>query len=156
MTKITWGIWTTLDKQWKVQKVSPAKTLHTEDIANITFNYLCENSLHSLIHYILFFETISHFSRHDSSLFFLAQTLHTFYKISSSKCKSSDFPLLVLKFTKFLMSFFKQQISFSSKFESLFSAIRYDSYVLFLLKLFMLLTKVVNQKENFRTCSCWH
>ena len=51
------------------------------------------------------FETISHFSRHNSSLFFLAQTLHTFYSISS-KCKFAEFPLVALKFTKFLMSFF--------------------------------------------------
>ena len=50
---------------------------------------------------------ISHFSRHSSSVFFLAQTLHTFYKSSPSKCKFSDFPLLRLKFTKFFMSFFK-------------------------------------------------
>ena len=55
---------------------------------------------------------------------FLAQTLHTLYKNTSSKCKFSDFPLLALmalKFTKFLRLFFKQRVSFSSKFGSLFS-----------------------------------
>ena len=55
---------------------------------------------------------------------FFAQTLHTFYKSSPSKCKFSDFPLLGLKFTKRLMSFFKQKVSFSSKFGSFFSVMR--------------------------------
>ena len=63
------------------------------------------------IHQITYviFETISHFSWHNSCIF-LAQTLYTFYKSSPSKCKFSDFPLLGLKFTKFLMSFFKQKV----------------------------------------------
>ena len=52
---------------------------------------------------------------------FLAQTLHTLYKNTPSECKFSDFPLLALKFTKFLRLFFKQEVSFSSKFGSLFS-----------------------------------
>ena len=60
VSKITWGIWATLDKSWKVQKVeigwhtfvqkihlskkciSLAKTLYTKDLSNITFNYLCK------------------------------------------------------------------------------------------------------------------
>ena len=40
------------------------------------------------------FEAMSHFSRRNCSVFFLAQILHTFYKSSTSKCKFSDFPLL--------------------------------------------------------------
>ena len=86
-----------------------------------------------LIHQIpyVIFETISHFSRRNSSVFFLAQTLHTFNKSSPSKCKFSDFPLLALKFTKFLMSFFKQKVSFTSKFGSLFSVIRDNCSVFF-------------------------
>ena len=56
---------------------------------------------------------LCHFWNHKSFFttqllcIFLSQTLHTFYKSSPSKCKFSDFPLLRLKFTKFLMSFFK-------------------------------------------------
>ena len=57
--------------------------------------------------------------------------LQTFYKSSPSKCKFSDFPLLGLKFTNFLMSFFKQKVSFSSKFGSFFSVMRDNSSVLF-------------------------
>ena len=84
------------------------------------------------IHQITYviFETISHFSRHNSSVF-LAQTLYTFYKNSPSKWKLSDFPLLGLKFTKFLMSFFKQKVSFSSEVGSFFSVMRDNSCVLF-------------------------
>ena len=63
---------------------------------------------------------------------FLAETLHTFYKSSPSKCKFSAFPLLGLKFTKFLMSFFKQKDSFSLKFGSFFSVMRNNSSVPFL------------------------
>ena len=48
--------WITSDKQWKVQKaeiqwatfvqkyIPSAKILYGEDLSNITFNYLCENS----------------------------------------------------------------------------------------------------------------
>ena len=98
------------------KQIPLAKTLYTEDFSNITFNYWCENSPNSYICWYVIFETISHILRHNSSIFFLAQTLHILCKSSSSKCKFSDFPLLTLKFTKFLMSFFKQKVSYSSKF----------------------------------------
>ena len=111
--KITWIIWATSDKQWKIQKVEiwwyfskkyilSAKILYTEDLSNITFNYLCENSPNYLCHFL------NHQSFFTTQLLciFLAQTLHTFYKSSPSKCKFSDFSLLGLKFTNFLMSFF--------------------------------------------------
>ena len=135
--KIT-GIWTTSDEQWKTQKVEirwaflqkkyilSAKT-YTVDLSNTTFNYMCVDSPNYL----------SHFWNHKSFFttqllcIFLAQTLHTFYKSSPSKCKFSDFPLLGLKFTNFLMSFFKQKVSFSSKFGSFFSVMRDHSSVLF-------------------------
>ena len=60
-----------------------------------------------------------------------AQTLHTFYKSILSKCKFSDFPMLGLKFTNFLMLFSKQRVSFSPKFRSFFSVMRDNSSVLF-------------------------
>ena len=96
--------------------IPSAKTC-AEDLTNIEFNFLCENSPNSL----------SHFWNHNSLFtdttpsYFLSQTLHTSYKSSPSKCKFSEFPLLALKFTKFLMLFFKQKVSVSSKFGSLFS-----------------------------------
>ena len=124
VSKITWGIWTTSNKQWKVQKVEswwaryyfcPKTTLYTEDLSNITFNCLCENS---------FFTTRLFY-------IFLVQKLHTFYKRSPSKWKISDFPLLGSKFTKILMSFFKQKFSFSSKVVSFFSVMGDSSSIRF-------------------------
>ena len=68
-SKFKWEIWTTSDKQRKVQKVEiwwatfvqkmhlskkyipSAKTSHTEDSSNITFNYLCENSPNYSCHF---------------------------------------------------------------------------------------------------------
>ena len=139
VSKITWGIWITADKQWKVEKteingllltknyILLAKTLYTEDLSNIAFNYLCENSLNSLCplwNQESFFTT-------PLLCIFLAQMLHTFYKSSPTKCKFSDFSLLILKLIKFLMSFLKQKVSFSSKFGLLFSVMRNNSSVFF-------------------------
>ena len=45
--------------------IPSAKTLYTEDLSNITFNY-CE--IHQIPYVI--FETISHFSRHNLSVYF--------------------------------------------------------------------------------------
>ena len=144
VSKITWGIWTTSDKQWKVQKVEiwratfiqkihlpkkyipSAKTLYTEHLSNITFNYLCENSPNYLCH----FWNDKPFFTTQLLCIMLAQTLHTFYESSPSKCQLLDFPLLGLKFTKFLMSSFKQKVSCSSKCGHFFSVMR-DNSVLF-------------------------
>ena len=79
----------------------PKNTLYTENLSNIIFNYLCENSTNFLCHfwnYKSFFTT-------QLLCIFLTQTLHTFFKSSPSKCKFSDFPLLGLKFTKFSYHF---------------------------------------------------
>ena len=98
-------------------------------------------------------KVISHFSRHNSSVFLFSQTLHTIYKSSPSKCKFSDYPLLWLKFTKFLMWFSKKENSvFFSEFGSFFIVMRNNSSVHFYLKLYMLLTKVLHQSEIVQTC----
>ena len=70
--------------------IPSAKTLYTEDLSNITFSYLCENSPNSLCH---FYSHKSFFTTQLACVI-LAQTLHTFDKNISSKCKFSDFPLL--------------------------------------------------------------
>ena len=87
------------------------KTLYTKDFSNITFNYFCEISAKFLCHFW------NHKSFFTTQLLcsFLAQTLHTFCKSSPSRCKFSDFPLLGIKFTRFLMSFIKQKVSFFFK-----------------------------------------
>ena len=72
-----------------------------------------------------------HFPTTQLLRIFSAQALHAFCKSIPSKCKFSDYPLLGLKFTKFLTSFFKQKVAFSSKFESFFSIMKDNSSVLF-------------------------
>ena len=76
----------------------------------------------------------------------------TCVKIHQTPCHflRHDFPLPELKFTKFLMSFFKQKVSFSSKCGSLFSVMRVNSSVLFHIKLYMLSTKGTHQVQIFR------
>ena len=65
--------------------------------------------------------------------------LHFFSGIS--KCKFSDLPLLALKFTKFIMSFFETKRQFSSNFEALSSVMKDNSSILFHLKLYRLSIK---------------
>ena len=96
------------------------KTLYTEDLSNIPFIYLCKSSPNGLCHFLNY----KSFLTTESLYIFLIQTLHTFYKSSPSKWKLSDLPLLILKFTKFLMSFLETRISYSSNFASLFSFMR--------------------------------
>ena len=171
VSKITWRIWKTSETSsgkfknlmgFCVQKYIPSAKTYTEDLSNITFNYLCVDSPNYLCHFWnhkSFFTTLL--------CIFLAQTLHTFHKGSPSKCKFSDFstaqvkvyqiphvifqiksqfffkvwisfqcheiqffctflcetlyliylPLLALKFIfKFLISFLKPKVTFSSNF----------------------------------------
>ena len=159
VSKIT-GIWTTSDKQWKVQKswnlmgfcpkkyIPSAKTIYKVDLSNIAFNYLCVDSPNYLCHFWnhkSFFTTLL--------LWYLFSSNITYFLL---KCKFSDFLLLMLKFTKFLMSFFKYEVSFSSEFGSFFSVMRDNTSALFRLKLYVLLAKVVHQSPNFQTCHCSH
>ena len=96
--------------------IPSAKRFYTKDLSNINLNFLSENSPNILSH----FGNHKLFSTTKPLCTFLAQTLHTFQKSSPSKCKLSEFSLLRLKYTKFLMSFLKEKISFSSKFASFF------------------------------------
>ena len=104
--------------------IASTKILYTKDLSNITFNYLCEKSQN----YLSRFWNHKSFFTTQLLCIFLAQTLHTSYKSSPSKCKFSDFSLLVFKFTKFLMSFFKQKLSFFSRFGSFFIVMRDTVY----------------------------
>ena len=122
------------------------------NLSNIFFNYLCEDSPNYLCHFW------NHTSFFTTQLLctFLAQTLHTFYKNSPTKCKFSDLPLLALKFTKFLMSSLEPRVSFSSNFASLFTVLRRNSSVLLHLNLFMIWTLKSDQSATFQTFDCSH
>ena len=87
VSKIIWGIWITSDKQWKVRKVEihglhlskkyipSARTLYTEDLSNITFNY-CENSPNFSCH----FWNHKSFLRHNLSVFFSSNITYFWQK----------------------------------------------------------------------------
>ena len=79
--------------------------------------------------------------------------LQTFDKNIPSKCKFSDFSLLKLKFIKFLMLFFKQKVSFSLNFGSLFNVMKDNSSVLFQVKR-IIWTKGAHQSAKFQTFDC--
>ena len=119
-------------KSWNLMgyfcpKINLSKNIFLQlkhSIQRIQFSATCVK-VHQITYVIISFFTT------QLRCIFLAQTLHTFYKSSPLKCKFLDFLLLGLKFTKFLMSFFKQKVSFSSKFGSLFSVMRDNSSVLF-------------------------
>ena len=134
--------------QWAtfVKKFIPsAETLYKEGLSNITINYLCENSPHSLCHfwnYMSFFTT-------QLVYIILAQTLYAIDKSSTSKSKFSDLPLLALKFKTFIMSFLKPKASVSSNFASLSSVMRDNSSILFHLKLYVLSRKGTHQVQIF-------
>ena len=83
VSEITWGIWKTFDKQWKVQKIeiwwlllskkytSPKKRFvklkHYIHRIYLTLLSTTCVKIHQVTHVI--FETISHFSRHNFSVF---------------------------------------------------------------------------------------
>ena len=61
-----------------------------------------------------------------------------------------------LKFAKFLISFFKAQVSSSSNFALFFSVMKHNSSVFFWLKYDILSTNVAHQGANSETCHCSH
>ena len=92
-------------KSWNLMSFCPKKYIPSAkvDLSNIAFNYLCVDSPNYLCHiwnHKAFFAT-------QLLCIFSDQTLHTFNKSSPKKCNFSDFPLIRLKLTKFLRSFFK-------------------------------------------------
>ena len=103
-------------KSWNLMGFSPKKHIpsaktYTVDLSNITFNYLCVDSQNYLRH---FWNHKSFFTTQLLCIF-LAQTLHTFYKSSPSKCKFSDFPLLGLKVHQFPHVIFQTKSQFFFK-----------------------------------------
>ena len=100
------------------------------------------------------FEIISHISRHNFSVFFSSDIT---YFLQKYQIKVQIFRLFTARIKiKFLISFFKQKVNFSSKFGSLFSVMRDNCSVLFHLNLYMLWTKGAYQSENFQRFDCEH
>ena len=70
------------------------------------------------------------------------------------KKQFSDFWMVGWKFTKFLMSSLKLQVSFSLNFGSLFRVMRDNSSALFYLKLYMIWTKGAHKSAKFQAFDC--
>ena len=69
------------------------KTLYTEDLSNITFNYLCKNPPNYLCH----FWNHKPFFTAQLLCIFLPQTLHTFYtRLSTAQVKVHQIPYVSL------------------------------------------------------------
>ena len=119
VSKITWGIWATSDKQWKVQKVEIQWATFVQKMHSLSKNFIYRGFIYLTFNYlfskfVMSFLTPQVIFDDATPLYFLAQILHTFDKSSPSKNKFLDLPLFALKFTKFLMSFLKQKVSFQS------------------------------------------
>ena len=120
-----------------------------------------KNTFLQLKHYIqriylissVIFETISHFSRHNSSVLFSSNITY-FLQKQSIKVQIFRLSTARVKVHRIPHVIFQTNSQFSSKFGSFFSVIRDNFSVLFQLKLYMLLTKVTHQSPNFQTCQC--
>ena len=90
---------------------------------------------------------------HNSSVNF--KLIHFLLWVKGSY-QSQIFRLLsaLLKFAKFLMSFFKPEVSSSSNFASFFRVMIHISSVLFWLKHHTRSSKAEHQSANFQTCHC--
>ena len=124
VSKIIWGIWITSDKQWKVQKVVIQWDTFVRKIRS--FSKTTFVKIHQVLYICHFWNNMSFFITQLACII-LVQILHTFDKNIPSKLKLSDFSLVQLKCMKFLKSFFKQKVSLSWKFGSLFSFMRDNS-----------------------------
>ena len=83
---------------------------------------------------------------HNSPVLFLVQTWYTFDKISTSKCKFSDLPLLALKITK---SIFGTKGQLFLKLCIIFRVMRHNSSVLFIYKFICFVQKETNKVKIF-------
>ena len=141
VSKIIRGIWITSSRQWKVQKIEIQWDTFVWKIHSFQLKHYIQRIYLTLlpttcvkIHQIPY---MCHFWNHKSFFttqlvcIILVQIFYTFDENISSKFTFSDFSLLKLKYIKFLMSFFKQKVSFSSKFGSLFSVMRDNSSAFF-------------------------
>ena len=106
------------------------------------------------IPYVIF-ETISHFSRHNSSVFFSSNITY-FLKKQLIKMQVFQLSTARINIHQIPHAIFQQKVGFSLKSGSLYSFMRDNSSVLFQLKLYMLLTKVAYQSANFQTCHWSH
>ena len=96
--------------------------------------------------------SLYHFLQHNCPVFSFSSNTTYFLQKQPIKVQISRLSAAWVKVHQIPHVIFKQKVSFSSKFRSLFSVMRDKFSVLFQLKLHMLLTKVANQSANFQIC----
>ena len=127
--------------------------------------YFCpKNAFLQLKHYIqriylispIIFETISHFSRHNSSVFFSSNIAHFLqkqtikvgiFRLSTAQVKVQQIPHVIFQT--------KRQFFFP-KLRSFFSVLRDHSSVLFLVETLYAIDKIGHESASFQTCHCSH
>ena len=101
------------------------------------------------------FTSIFSIMRHSSSVLF-SPNIKYFGQKEPIKVQILRLWSVESEFAKFLISFFKAQVSSSSNLVSFFSVMTHNSSVLFWLKYNILSPKVAHQSPNFQTCHCSH
>ena len=92
--------------------------------------------------------------KHNSSVLFLTQTLYTFVKSSSLKCKFLRFSRAWVTTRQIPHVNFELTSQFSSSFKSFFIFMIHNSPVNFKLIHFLLQRKESHQSSNFKTFEC--
>ena len=92
---------------------------------------------------------------HNPSVFFSSNIIY-FGQKEPMKVQILTLLSVGSKLAKFLMSFFKAEVSSFSNFASLFIVMTHNPSVLSWFKYNILSTKVVHQIVNFQTCQCSH
>ena len=123
-------------------------------MVGLKFTKFVISILEPTISFSLNFVSVLGAMKHNSSVFFFYKSLYALDKSIQSKWKFSDFRLLSWKLTKFLMSFFKPQVSFPLNFAPPFSVMAHNSSEMFQLKHYMLWKKRVYQCTIFQTFEC--
>ena len=111
-----------------------------------TFNYLCENSpncwCHFWNHKVIF---------HDATrMYYFSSNIIYFWQKYSIRVQIFRFLTIRVKIHQIFLVIFQAKSEFFSKFGSLFSVMTDNSFVLFHLKLYMILTKGIHQVQIFR------
>ena len=110
--------------------------------------------LKAQVTFSLKFASIFSAIRHNSSVFFLAQTLYIYFGQRSQLKSNLDFRVLQSKFVKFLMSGLKWHVNSSSNFALFFIVIKHNFSASFKVIPFLLWTKGSHQSPNFDTFKC--
>ena len=132
-----------------------AKTLYTEDLSNITFNYLCENSPNSSCHFSnkksVFLQSLDLFSVSWEIilLYFFSWNFICYWEKQHIKVQTFRLATAHIKIHQIPHVIFGTKSQFFFKRWTLFSVIRHNTSVHFHLNLYLFWTKETHRSANF-------